>query len=390
MNFWNNLFLSGIRNFPYGSIEIEWPNGKVEKISASKTGPTANLKITDDKVVKEIINGGSVKFAELYMAKRLTSSNLTTLMHYFALNNDEAEDTFKISILKYFFNKFSHSKNKNSQDQAKKNISYHYDLGNEFYSYWLDKSMTYSSAIFSKPTDNLEIAQKNKYKKLAELVSVKDGDNILEIGCGWGGFSEFLGREYDCKITAITISKEQYNFAKKRIKKENLENKIDIRFCDYRNIDGKFDKVLSIEMFEAVGKEYWNKFFCKIRTILNPDGYVGLQLITIDDKIYEVYKNNPDFIQKYIFPGGMLPSFKILTNVVIKNNFNIDEVNSFANDYAKTLNIWNKSFNKNWKKIEELGFDETFKLMWNYYLSYCEGGFLSKNIDLKQIKLNIS
>ena len=390
MNFWNNLFLSGIRNFPYGSIEIEWPNGKVEKISASKTGPTANLKITDDKVVKEIINGGSVKFAELYMAKRLTSSNLTTLMHYFALNNNEAEDTFKISILKYFFNKFSHSKNKNSQDQAKKNISYHYDLGNEFYSYWLDKSMTYSSAIFSKPTDNLEIAQKNKYKKLAELVSVKDGDNILEIGCGWGGFSEFLGREYDCKITAITISKEQYNFAKKRIKKENLENKIDIRFCDYRNIDGKFDKVLSIEMFEAVGKEYWNKFFCKIRTILNPDGYVGLQLITIDDKIYEVYKNNPDFIQKYIFPGGMLPSFKILTNVAIKNNFNIDEVNSFANDYAKTLNIWNKSFNKNWKKIEELGFDETFKLMWNYYLSYCEGGFLSKNIDLKQIKLNIN
>ena len=299
MNFWNNLFLSGIRNFPYGSIEIEWPNGKVEKISASKTGPTANLKITDDKVVKEIINGGSVKFAELYMAKRLTSSNLTTLMHYFALNNDEAEDTFKISILKYFFNKFSHSKNKNSQDQAKKNISYHYDLGNEFYSYWLDKSMTYSSAIFSKPTDNLEIAQKNKYKKLAELVSVKDGDNILEIGCGWGGFSEFLGREYDCKITAITISKEQYNFAKKRIKKENLENKIDIRYCDYRNIDGKFDKVLSIEMFEAVGKEYWNKFFSKIRTILNPDGYVGLQLITNsfeEQKLLNIAKNVQDTV----------------------------------------------------------------------------------------------
>jgi cyclopropane-fatty-acyl-phospholipid synthase len=390
MNFWNNLFLSGIRNFPYGSIEIEWPNGKVEKISASKTGPTANLKITDDKVVKEIINGGSVKFAELYMAKRLTSSNLTTLMHYFALNNNEAEDTFKVSILKYFFNKFSHFKNKNSQHQAKKNISYHYDLGNKFYSYWLDKSMTYSSAIFSKPTDNLEIAQKNKYKKLAELVSVKDGDNILEIGCGWGGFSEFLGREYDCKITAITISKEQYNFAKKRIKKENLENKIDIRYCDYRNIDGKFDKVLSIEMFEAVGKEYWNNFFSKIRKVLNPDGKVGLQLITIDDKIYDVYKNNPDFIQKYIFPGGMLPSFKILRNVATKNYFKVENVNSFSDDYAKTLNIWNKRFNNNWKKIEDLGFDETFKLMWNYYLSYCEGGFLSNNIDLKQIKLNIN
>ena len=390
MNFWNNLFLSGIKNFPYGSIEIEWPSGKVEKITASKTGPIANLKIADEKVVKEIINGGSVKFAELYMAKRLTSSNLTTLMHYFALNNDEAEDTFKISILKYFLNKFSHSKNKNSKDQAKKNISYHYDLGNKFYSYWLDKSMTYSSAIFLKPTDNLEIAQTNKYKKLAELVSVKDGDNILEIGCGWGGFSEFLGKEYDCNITAITISKEQYNFAKKRIKKAHLENKIDIKFCDYRNIDGKFDKVLSIEMFEAVGKEYWNNFFSKIRKVLNPDGKVGLQLITIDDKIYDVYKNNPDFIQKYIFPGGMLPSFKILRNVATKNYFKVENVNSFSHDYAKTLNIWNKRFNNNWKKIEDLGFDETFKLMWNYYLSYCEGGFLSNNIDLKQIKLNIN
>ena len=390
MNFWNNLFLSGIRNFSYGSISIEWPNGKVEKFSARKTGPIANLKINDDKVVKEIINGGSVKFAELYMTKRLTTSNLTTLMHYFALNNDEAENTFKISIPKYFFNKLLHFKNKNSEIQAKKNISYHYDLGNEFYSYWLDKSMTYSSAIFSRPNDHLEIAQTNKYKKLAELVSVKDGDNILEIGCGWGGFSEFLGKEYDCNVTAITISKEQYNFAKKRIKKANLENRIDVRYCDYRKIDGKFDKVLSIEMFEAVGKEYWNNFFSKIRDVLNPDGTVGLQLITIDDKIYEVYKKNPDFIQKYIFPGGMLPSFEILTNVATKNYFNIDSVNSFSNDYAKTLNIWNKNFNKNWKKIEELGFDETFKLMWNYYLSYCEGGFLSKNIDLKQIKLNIN
>ena len=390
MNFWNNLFLSGIRNFPYGSIELEWPNGKVEKISASKAGPKANLKIVDDNVVREIITGGSVKFAELFMSKRLSSSNLTTLMHYFALNNDEAEDTFKVSMIKYFWNKIHHFKNKNSETQAKKNISYHYDLGNKFYSYWLDKSMTYSSAIFSKSNDNLEIAQINKYKKLAELVSVKDGDNILEIGCGWGGFSEFLGKQYNCNITAITISKEQYNFSKKRIESAHLEKKINIKYCDYRNIEGKFDKILSIEMFEAVGKEYWNEFFNKIRNVLNPNGNVGLQLITIDDKIYEVYKNNPDFIQKYIFPGGMLPSFKLLTNFANKNYFNIDIVNSYSNDYAKTLNIWNKKFNDNWKKIEELGFDETFKLMWNYYLSYCEGGFLSKNIDLKQIKLNLN
>ncbi len=390
MNFWDKIFLNGIKNFPYGSIEIEWPSGKIEKISSFKNGPKANLKIVDKNVIKEIIRGGSVKFAELYISKRLSSSNLTTLMYYFALNNDEAENTFKVSIFKYIYNKFSHFKNKNNQDQAKKNISYHYDLGNKFYSYWLDKSMTYSSAIFLKPNDDLEVAQTNKYKTLAELVSVKDGDNILEIGCGWGGFAEFLGKKYDCKITAITISKEQYNFAKKRIKKANLDKKIDIKFCDYRNINGKFDKILSIEMFEAVGKEYWNDFFNKIRNVLNPNGNVGLQIITIDDKIYEVYKNKPDFIQKYIFPGGMLPSFRLLANVAGKNYFDINKVNSYSDDYAKTLNIWNKKFNSNWKKIEDLGFDETFKLMWNYYLSYCEGGFLSKNIDLKQIKLNLN
>ena len=390
MSFWDKLFLSGIKKFPYGSIEIEWPNGKIEIISALKDGPRANLKISDNDVVKEIINGGSVKFAELYMNKRLSSANLTTLMHYFALNNDEAEDTFKVSTFKYLYNKFAHFRNKNSKNQAKKNISYHYDLGNKFYSYWLDKSMTYSSAIFSKQNDDLEIAQTNKYKSLANLVSVKDGENLLEIGCGWGGFSEFLAKNYECNITAITISKEQYNFAKKRIEKANLEKKVDIQFCDYRNIQGKFDKILSIEMFEAVGKDYWNKFFEKIRSVLKPNGNVGLQLITIDDQIYQVYKNNPDFIQKYIFPGGMLPSFNMLTNIVDKNYFNIDTVNSYSNDYAKTLNIWNTKFNDNWEKIKKLGFDEKFKLMWNYYLSYCEGGFLSKNIDLKQIKLNLN
>ena len=390
MNFWDKLFINGIKKFPYGSIEIVWPNGEVKNISAIKSGPKANLKIADNKVIKEIISGGSVKFAELYMNKRISTSNLTTLMYYCALNNDQAEDTFKISIFKNFYNKLSHFKNKNSKNQAKKNISYHYDLGNKFYSYWLDESMTYSSAIFSKQDDNLEIAQINKYKKLANLVSVQDGDNILEIGCGWGGFSEFLGKEYGCNITAITISKEQYKFAKKRIKMAGLDNKVNIQYCDYRNIEGKFDKILSIEMFEAVGKDYWNGFFKKIRKILNPNGNVGLQLITIDDNIYEVYKKNPDFIQKYIFPGGMLPSFKILESIANNNYFNINSVNSYSNDYAKTLNIWNSKFNKNWGNIEELGFDETFKLMWNYYLSYCEGGFLSKNIDLKQIELNIN
>jgi cyclopropane-fatty-acyl-phospholipid synthase len=390
MNFWDKIFLKGIKKFPYGSLNIEWPDGKSLKIDALHKGPNAELKIIDSNVVREIIQGGSVKFAELYISKRIITNNLTNLMHYCALNNEQAEETFKITIFRYFYNKYLHFKNKNTKIQAKKNISQHYDLGNQFYKYWLDKSMTYSSAIFNAKNDNLELAQNNKYQKLADLTSVKNGDNILEIGCGWGGFSEFLAKNYDCKITALTISKEQFKFTTDRMKKANLTSKVTVVFSDYRNIQGKFDKVLSIEMFEAVGREYWKTFFEKIKTVLKPNGNVGLQLITIDDKIYNVYKNNPDFIQKYIFPGGMLPSVEVLKNVIENTSFRINSINSYSHDYAKTLNIWNKEFNRNWTKIEKLGFDERFKLLWNYYLSYCEGGFLSKNIDLKQMNLKLN
>ena len=389
MNFWEMLILNGIKKFPYGSIILEWPNGNINKIEASQDGPNAKLIIHDNKVAKEIIKGGSVKFAELYINKKVSTNNLTTLIHYFAVNNDQAENTLKISFIKNSLNKFFHFKNKNTKIQAKKNISKHYDLGNKFYEYWLDKSMTYSSAIFHKKSIKIEDAQNYKYKRLAELSAINNGDEVLEIGCGWGGFAEFLGKNYDCKVTAITISEEQFKFSTKRIAEAKLTDKVKIVFCDYRNLTGKFDKIISIEMFEAVGSEYWNTFFRKIESVLKPKGSISLQLITIDDKIYDVYKINPDFIQKYIFPGGMLPSMKVLKNIVKNTSLNIQSIDSYANDYAKTLNIWKKQFNKNWSQIEKLGFDERFKLLWNYYLSYCEGGFLSKNIDLKQINLTL-
>ena len=389
MNFWEMLILNGIKKFPYGSIILEWPNGNINNIEASQDGPNAKLIIHDNQVAKEIIKGGSVKFAELYISKKVSTDNLTNLIHYFAVNNDQAENTLKISFIKNLFNKFIHFQNKNTKNQAKKNISRHYDLGNKFYEYWLDKSMTYSSAIFHEKSIEIEDAQNNKYKRLAELSSINNGDEVLEIGCGWGGFAEFLGKNYDCKVTAITISEEQFKFATKRIAEAKLAEKVKIVFCDYRNLSGKFDKIISIEMFEAVGSEYWNTFFKKVESVLKPKGSISLQLITIDDKIYDVYKINPDFIQKYIFPGGMLPSMKVLKNILGNTSLNIKSIDSYANDYAKTLNIWNKQFNQNWSKIEKLGFDERFKLLWNYYLSYCEGGFLSKNIDLKQINLTL-
>ena len=389
MNFWEILLLKGIKKFSYGSIQIEFSDGYIENIMAKKPGPKAMLKINKPNAAKEIIQGGSVAFAESYINKDISTDNLTNLIHYCALNNDQAESTFNISILKKIIHKVFHYKNKNTKNQAKKNISFHYDLGNKFYEYWLDKTMTYSSAIFNNKSIELEVAQNNKYKKLAELSAIKNGDQILEIGCGWGGFAEFIGNNYDCNLTAVTISREQYEYTKKRIFDANLSHKIEVLLCDYRNITGKFDKIVSIEMFEAVGKQYWNTFFKKIENILKPKGSISLQLITIDDNIYDVYKTNPDFIQKYIFPGGMLPSDKILKELINKTSLKINSIDSFSKDYAKTLNIWNKEFNKKWDKIEKLGFDENFKLLWNYYLSYCEGGFLSKNIDLKQIKLSL-
>ena len=389
MNFWEILLLKGIKKFSYGSIQIEFSDGYIENIKAKKPGPKAMLKINKPNTAKEIIQGGSVAFAESYINKDISTDNLTNLIHYCALNNDQAESTFNISILKKIIHKVFHYKNKNTKNQAKKNISFHYDLGNKFYEYWLDKTMTYSSAIFNNKSIELEAAQNNKYKKLAELSAIKNGDQILEIGCGWGGFAEFIGNNYDCNLTAVTISREQYEYTKKRIFDANLSHKIEVLLCDYRNITGKFDKIVSIEMFEAVGKQYWNTFFKKIENILKPKGSISLQLITIDDNIYDVYKTNPDFIQKYIFPGGMLPSDKILKELINKTSLKINSIDSFSKDYAKTLNIWNKQFNKKWDKIEKLGFDENFKLLWNYYLSYCEGGFLSKNIDLKQIKLSL-
>ena len=389
MNFWEILLLKGLKKFSYGSIQIEFSNGYIENIKAKNPGPKAMLKILNPNTAKEIIQGGSVAFAESYINKDISTNNLTNLIHYCALNNDQAESTFNISILKKIIHKLFHYKNKNTKNQAKKNISFHYDLGNKFYEYWLDKTMTYSSAIFNNTSIKLEAAQNNKYKKLAELAAIKNDDQILEIGCGWGGFAEFIGNNYDCNLTAVTISKEQYEYSKKRIFDANLSHKVKVLLCDYRNITGKFDKIVSIEMFEAVGKQYWNIFFKKIENILKPNGNISLQLITIDDKIYDVYKSNPDFIQKYIFPGGMLPSDKILKELINKTSLKINSIDSFSKDYAKTLNIWNKEFNKKWDKIEKLGFDENFKLLWNYYLSYCEGGFLSKNIDLKQIKLSL-
>ena len=277
-----------------------------------------------------------------------------------------------------------HKRRNNSKQGSKRNISAHYDLGNEFYSYWLDHSMSYSSALFKNFDEELEIGQKRKYRRLAQELKLKEGDQILEIGCGWGGFAEMAAKEYKCKVVGITLSEAQAKFAQKRMQETQLSNLVDIRIEDYRDVQGTFDKIVSIEMFEAVGEEHWKNYFETIKTHLKPGGMAGLQSITIANEFFEIYKRRPDFIQKYIFPGGILPSESELNYAADSAGLKILDDYYFGKSYAETLRRWQSMFEKKWDDIKSLGFDERFQKMWSYYLSYCEAGFETGHINVGQ------
>ena len=270
----------------------------------------------------------------------------------------------------------------NTKSKSKKYISKHYDLGNEFFSLWLDKSLTYSSAVYKNEKDDLEMAQRNKFQELINLMNIKNGNKVLEIGCGWGGFAEFLAKNYDVSVDCITISKNKYEFTKKKIYNSGLNNKVNVKFLDYRDLKEKYDHVASIEMIEAVGEKYMDQYFRTIKNVLNYGGNAAIQGIVIKDDLFERYRANEDFIQKYIFPGGFLPSIKFIENIIKKNDLKLEKINTYSDDYAKTLATWRKNFLAAWEKITPLGFDEYFKRMWEFYLSYCEGGFKSRNINL--------
>jgi len=276
---------------------------------------------------------------------------------------------------------------KNTKKRSKENIAKHYDLGNEFFSLWLDKTLTYSSAIFDKSNQDLSDAQNNKYQKLINLIKPKNGDKVLEIGCGWGGFAEYLGKKYDVKLDCITISKKQYEYAKKRIQKCGLNEKVNIEIKDYRDLKDKYNSIASIEMIEAVGQNYMQSYFKTIKGNLANSGTAAIQAITIDDSLFGRYRNKQDFIQKYIFPGGFLPSKNSLNKHISDNGLTIKSYDSYADHYSNTLALWRSEFNKKWDQIKNQGFDLTFKRMWEFYLCYCEAGFKSKNIDLIQFSI---
>ena len=385
-NFSDKIVFKILKDIEYGYLEITKYNGELLKFGNSQSPLKAILKIKKPNFTFNLIKGGSVGFAESYMKDEFETDNLSNLIEITARN---IKIIYKFSglldfpIINYLKNKFV----KNTRARSKENISKHYDLGNEFFALWLDKTLTYSGAIFDERNKDLLNAQNNKYQKLIDLIKPNNGDKILEIGCGWGGFAEYLGKKYDVKLDCITISKKQFEYAKKRMHECGLNEKVNIEIKDYRDLKEKYNSIASIEMIEAVGQNYLESYFKTIKNNLSNDGRAAIQAITIDDSMFDRYKTKQDFIQKYIFPGGFLPSKGIINKYVSENGLTIKSYDSYADHYSNTLVMWKNEFNKKWDLIKKQGFDLTFKRMWEFYLSYCEAGFKSKNIDLIQFSL---
>jgi len=343
--------------------------------------------IRDFRLTRRFFSGGDLGAAEAFLDGMWDSPNVTAFLQFFLRNKEALQDKLNGMPVARLFSRLGHLMRRNSKNGSKRNIEYHYDLGNSFYTRWLDPTMTYSAARFSHPGQELSEAQTNKYRSLAEQIGLGPEHHLLEIGSGWGGFAEYAASEIGCRVTGITISKEQLAFARERMEKKQLTHKVDIRYQDYRDVDETFDRVASIEMFEAVGEEYWPTYFRKVRDCLKPGGKAGLQIITIEDRAFDAYRKRADFIQRYIFPGGMLPSPSVLRQQVAQAGLTWAGNLEFGLDYAETLRQWRERFRTAWPEIRTQGFDERFRRMWEYYLSYCEAGFRAGNIDVTQVTL---
>ncbi len=382
----DKIVFNTLKNIKFGYLEITNHNGQLLKFGNPRDSLKANLEIKKANFSFNLIKGGSVGFAESYMRNEFETKNLSDLIEITARNIKQIHKFSGLLDLP-FINFFKNILIKNTKNRSKENIAKHYDLGNDFFSLWLDKTLTYSSAIFDQTTENLSDAQNNKYQKLIDLIQPSNGDRVLEIGCGWGGFAEYLGKKYDVKLDCITISRKQFEYAKERIHKCGLNEKVNIEIKDYRDLNNKYNSIASIEMIEAVGQNYLEGYFKTIKNNLSNNGKAAIQAITIDDTLFDRYKNKEDFIQKYIFPGGFLPNKNSINRYVSDNGLTIKSYESYADHYSNTLALWRKEFNKKWNLIKNQGFDLTFKRMWEFYLCYCEAGFKSKNIDLIQFSI---
>jgi cyclopropane-fatty-acyl-phospholipid synthase len=376
-------------NWTWGRLTLVLPDGSSRQLSGKEPGHAAVMNIRSFNFAARVLKGGDIGFAEAYMAGEWDSPQLAVLLETLVNNYDHIRRLFDGNRVVNAINWLGHRLNRNSRRGSRRNIHAHYDLGNAFYASWLDPSMTYSSARFERPGLSLQEAQRAKYASLARMMDLHPGHSVLEIGCGWGGFAEFAAREVGAVVTGVTISREQHDYARRRLFEAGLAERADIRLIDYRDVEGRFDRVASIEMFEAVGREYWPTYFDKVREVLAPGGRAGLQIITIQDDLFDEYDARTDFIQKYVFPGGSLPSEARMAPVLDRAGLSVAGVERFGVDYADTLAEWARRFEAAWGDIVRngAGFDDRFRRLWRFYLAYCEAGFRSGRTDVIQMAL---
>lgn len=366
------------------ALRVTLPSGYKFRCGSPTVADALDWQIRSWNAIWRIISSGSLGFAEGYVNQEWDSADLQTLLTRFAVELDGIAPAHGKSGPSRILGRFQHRRNANSKSGSKRNISFHYDLGNSFYETWLDNSMTYSSALFEAYDEPLEVAQTRKYRRICEALQLKPGQRVLEIGCGWGGFAEVAIRDFGCHVTGVTLSREQLEFAQARLEGKGLSGQADLRFQDYRDVTGRFDAIASVEMFEAVGEEHWDIYFRKLEALLVPGGRSALQIITIRDRDFEGYRSNVDFIQKYVFPGGMLPTDGHLDRLADEAGLTSIGQHMFRHDYAETLRRWHRDFLAAWTRIEPLGFDDRFYRIWRYYLAYCEAGFDAGRIDVGQ------
>ena len=381
------------RHLPVGSIRIIGPDGHMHKVAGPNPGPHAELHIHNERCIRRFMIGGMLGFNEAYLDEDWSSPDITALFDYALANEKAMSDVLQGKGWYRFLSGLGHMFRRNTRKGSRKNISAHYDLGNAFYKAWLDPSMTYSSALFADPdrpdpAENLTTAQARKYDHLAQQLQLTEGMHVLEVGCGWGGFAEYAASERGLTVTGLTLSKEQLDFAQERIAQKGLQDKVVFKLQDYRDEKGIYDGIASIEMFEAVGEKYWPKYFETLRKCLKPGGSATLQIITVRDDRWDIYRRGVDFIQKYIFPGGMLPSPSALLTEVDRAGLQFQKSIEFGQSYSQTLRRWYQDFNKKWDQVADLGFDSRFRRMWNLYLTSCASTFASGNCDVTQITVS--
>ena len=375
----------------HGTLMVKLPDGSVQRFGNGQA-PQASLHLLNWNVCSAALKSGDIGFAESYIAGDWTTPHLTDLLQVLIVNRKEVEDVIYGTWLGRFAYRVKHLLNRNTKANSQKNIHAHYDLGNAFYELWLDGTMNYSSAIFETPETSMKDAQHAKVRRALGMAQVKPGDRVLEIGCGWGALAEKATQEFDAFVVGVTLSTEQLDWANKRMQREGVAEKADLRLQDYRDIgrttqDAPFDAICSIEMVEAVGREYWPEYFQTVHRLLKPGGHACIQSIVIADELFERYLTSTDFIQQYVFPGGCLPCPKEFRAQAVAAGFEVVDEFSFGQDYARTLQLWREQFAAQEAHVLQLGFDRRFIRIWEFYLSYCEAAFLEANTDVVQYTL---